>query len=270
MTLKYAPTRWLLAGLVGMVLVAGFAIPALAINYQLGEGDVLTISVYEQPDLKTTVRISGDGTVTMPLVGRVKATDLSVKELEEKIEALLDDGYIVNPQVNIYVEDFRSRKVTILGEVKKPGVYEIQSQTTLLELISQADGLTRDATETAIIQHQDRLKKDLPVQVDLAQLMEDGQASQNVIMRDGDHVYIPKKDVFYVSGEVKRPDVYNYERGLTVIKALTMAGGPSDKASSSRTRIIRNREGKEHLIKDVSMDMEVRPNDVIVVPESYF
>ncbi|MFP4446872.1 MAG: SLBB domain-containing protein [Desulfosudaceae bacterium] len=272
MIIKSVSVKWMIVCLVCCCLLSG-QLPAAAAdsqNYQLGEGDVLTITVYEQPDLKTTVRVSGNGMVSLPLLGQVSVNNLSVKELEEKIEGLLADGYIVNPQVNIFIDDFRSRKVTILGEVKKPGVYEIQGRTTLLELISQADGLNRDATDTAVIQHRSAPETEPPVRIDLSRLMEEGQAAGNIEVRDGDHVYIPKKEVFYVSGQVKNPDVYNYEKGLTVIKALTMAGGPNDKAAPSRTRIIRTRDGQEHLIKDVSMDKVVRPNDVIVVPESYF
>ncbi len=238
-------------------------------DYLLGSGDVVTVSVYEQPDMKTTVRISGDGMISLPLLGRVSAENLSVKELEKKIEGLLADGYIVDPQVHVFVEEFRGRKVTILGEVRSPGVYEIQGETTILELISKAGGLTDDAANQAIIQN--KANADRPVtEVDLGLLMKEGRTSQNINIKDGDHVYIPRKEVFYVSGQVKKPDVYNYEQGLTVIKALTMAGGPTDKAAPDRTRIIRTTDGKEQLLKGVRMDMRVLPNDVIMVPESYF
>ncbi len=244
---------------------------AVAQDYLLGGGDVVTVSVYEQPDMTTTVRISGDGMISLPLLGQVSADNLTVKQLEEKIELLLADGYVVDPQVHVFVEEFRSRKVTILGEVDSPGVYEIQGRTTILELISKAGGLTENAAYQAIIQNKDKAEAADPVTViDLSLLMKEGERSQNIDITDGDHVFIPQKEVFYVSGQVKKPDVYNYEQDLTVIKALTMAGGPTDKAAPNRTRIIRIRDGKEHLIKGARMDMRVLPNDVIMVPESYF
>ena len=246
-----------------------FLQPAAAQDYLLGEGDVVTVSVYEQPDIKTTVRISGDGMISLPLLGQVSASNLSVKQLEDKIEKLLADGYIVDPQVHVFVEEFRGRKVTILGEVKSPGVYEIQGHTTILELISKANGLTENAAHTAIVQNKARVGSPV-VEVNLALLMQEGQTAQNISITDGDHVYIAKKEVFYVSGQVKKPDVYNFEQGLTVLKALTMAGGPTDKAAPHRTRIIRTKDGKEMLIKGVRMDMRVLPDDVIMVPESYF
>jgi len=244
---------------------------AVAQDYLLGEGDVVNVSVYEQPDLETTVRISGDGMISLPLLGQVDVKNRSVKQLQKKIELLLAAGYIVDPQVHIFVEEFRSRKVTILGEVASPGVYEIQGHTTILELISKANGLTQDAAFQAIIQSKRKAGMARPVTVvDLSLLMKEGQASQNINITDGDHVYIPPKEVFYVSGQVRKPDVYNFEKDLTVIKALTMAGGTTDKAAPDRTRIIRTKDGQEQLIKGVRMDMRVMPNDVIMVPESYF
>jgi polysaccharide export outer membrane protein len=271
MTFKYVFINWALC----FILCLSFALQdtrtALAQDYLLGGGDVVTVSVYEQPDMDTTVRVSGDGMISIPLLGQISAENLSTKQLEEKIELLLADGYIVEPQVHIFIKEFRSRKVTILGEVKSPGIYEIQGQITILELISKANGLTGDAAYQAIIQNKNKPETLSPVNVvDLTRLMKEGQTSQNVDIVDGDHVYIPKKEVFYVSGQVKKPGVYNYEQDLTVIKALTMAGGPTDKAAPDRTRIIRTKEGREHLIKGVRMDIRVLPNDVIMVPESYF
>ncbi len=237
----------------------------------LGEGDILNIAVYDHPDLKTTVRISGNGQIAMPLIGQVDAANVSVNDLSKKIEALLADGYIVNPQVSIFVESFRSRKATILGEVKSPGLYEVTGFTSLLELISKAGGLTANAARMAILhrkssEHENEQKID----IDLRRLMEEGAGTRNIQIIDGDNVFIPKKEVFFVTGEVKKPDSYNYEDGLTVIQALTMAGGTSDKAAPGRIRIIRSINGSEVLLKDVKMDQPVLPSDVIVVPESYF
>ena len=239
-------------------------------DYILGEGDLLTISVYDQPDLQLTVRISGDGLITLPLIGQLSAAGQSVNQLSDKIEALLADGYIINPQVNIFIEEFRSRKATILGEVAAPGLYELKGQTTFLELISTAGGLTRSAANKAIIHRNQVNNQKQVVTVDLFLLMEEGQASQNIAVIDGDSIYIPKKKVFYVTGEVNRPNSYDYESGLTVIQALTKAGGINDKASPNRIKIIRSEDGHEQVLKQVKMDQLIQPNDVIVVPESYF
>lgn len=255
--------------LIGVMFFSATA--ALAQDYVLGEGDVLTITVYEHSDLKTTARISGDGMITIPLIGQVAAANTSVNDLSEKIETLLADGYIVNPQVNIFVEDFRSRKATILGEVQSPGLYELKGHTSLLELISKAGGLTENAAGMAVIHRQQTAnQKEQAIRINLHKLMEEEQASQNLQVIDGDNIFISRKKVFYVTGEVKKPNFYNYEDGLTVIKALTMAGGVNDKAAPGRIKIIRSKDGREQLLEGVKMDQSIQPDDVIVVPESYF
>ena len=240
-------------------------------DYVLGEGDILNVTVYDHPDLKTKVRISGDGKITLPLIGQVKAANASVNELSDKIESLLADGYIINPQVSIFVESFKSRKATILGEVDSPGLYEIEGYTTLLELISTAGGLTKNAANKVIVHRKfPSSQKEENIEINLRQLMEEGTDSQNIQIVDGDNVFVPKKEVFYVTGEVKKPASYNYEDGLTVIQALTMAGGVSDKGAPGRIKVIRKIDGREKLLEDVKMDQAIQPNDVVVVPESYF
>ena len=244
---------------------------SFAQDYILGEGDVLTVSVYDQPDLTSVVRISGDEMITLPLIGQVHAADQSVDPLSGKIETLLADGYLIHPQVPIFIEEFRNLKATILGGVRSPGLYELKGQTTLLELISKAGGLIEDASNEAIIRRNNSSPEGQEViTINLNELMEQGQLSRNRSNMNGDNIYIPKKKVFYVTGEVKRPAAYTYENGLTVIQALTKAGGFSDKAAPGRIKIIRSLDGKEQLLKEVNMDERVQPNDVIVVPESYF
>ncbi len=252
-------------------ILVSFTPNAEAQDYILGEGDVLTVSVYDHPDLKTTVRISGDGMVTLPLIGQIPAAGQSIEKMSSTIESLLADGYIINPHVTIFIEEFRSLKATILGGVASPGLYEMKGRTTLLELISKAGGLKENSSGEAIIQrNQPDSKEKKIIVVNLFQLMEQGQESQNLSIVNGDNIYIPKKKVFYVTGEVKSPAAYDYEENLMVIQAITKAGGLNDKAAPSRIRIIRSTDGKEQVIENVKMDLLVQPNDVIVVPESYF
>jgi len=240
-------------------------------DYILGEGDVLTISVYGQPDLKSVVRISGDGMITLPLIGQVRAAGRSIDQLSGKIEFLLADGYLINPQVSIFIEEFRNLKATILGNIRSPGLYELSGQTTLLELISKAGGLLEKAANQAIIRRVNPETGDQETfTVKLNELMEQGRTSKNLFIINGDNVYIPPKKIFYVTGEVKSPDAYTYEEGITVIQALTKAGGFSKTAAPGRFKIIRKTDETEQLLKNVNMDEPVMPNDVIVVPESFF
>ena len=257
--------------IISVVLLFCLQEQLFAQDYILGEGDVLTISVYGQPDLKSVVRISGDGMITFPLIGQVRAAGRSVDQLSEKIEFLLADGYLINPQVSIFIEEFRNLKATILGNIRSPGLYELSGQTTLLELISKAGGITGNAANEAIIRRIDiETGNQETISVNLNELMEKGRVSDDLSIINGDNVYIPPKKIFYVTGEVKSPAAYTYEEGITVIQALTKAGGFSKTAAPGRIKIIRKTDETEQLLKNVNMDEPVMPNDVIVVPESYF
>jgi len=245
---------------------------AFAQDYVVGEGDVLKITVYDHDDLATTARVSGDGMITFPLIGQVQVKGLTLPQITREISSLLSDGFIVNPQVNIFIQEFRSKKAFIMGEVIKPGLYVLPGQTTFLALLSQAGGLTKDAGEKAIIKRNANPSdnKEQVITLDLKRLVEKGDTSLDIPIMDNDSVYITKAGVFFVTGEVKKPDAYKYEEGTTVIKAITMGGGFTDKASKGRIRIIRTVNGKEKILEKVKMDEPVLPDDVLVVPESFF
>ena len=260
--------------LIGSVIVFALFISEVAFSqdYIIGEGDVLKITVYDHDDLTTTARVSGDGMISFPLIGQVNVKGLTLSQITQKISVLLADGYIVNPQVSIFMQEFRSKKAFIMGEVNRPGLYVLPGHTTFLALLSQAGGLTKDAGDKAIIKRKAGPSEtaEITITLDLKRLVENGDTSLDIPIMDSDSVYITKAGVFYVTGEVKKPDAYKYEEGTTVIKAITMGGGFTDKASTGRVRIIRKVNGKEEILEKVKMDETVRPDDVIVVPESFF
>lgn len=248
-----------------VLLLAG---AGLCQNYTVGEDDVISITVYDQPQLSTKVRVSGDGTIILPLLGNISVAGLSVVDISEKLTRLYADGYLVNPQISVFIEEYGSKKATILGMVNSPGQYSIRQHTSLLEFISMAGGLTNDAGGTAVITRKSGDGK--TVQVDLAKLIEKGETAHNVPVFNGDSVYIPKMQVIYINGEVQRPNQYKYESGTTVIMAVTLANGFTDKASPKNIKIIRKIDGKEVIITQTDMDEPVLPGDIIVVPESIF
>ncbi len=258
--------------ILAVILIFSLTGVSFAQDYVVGEGDVLKIVVYDHDDLTTTARVSGEGVITFPLIGQVEVKGLTLTQIADKITSLLSDGYVVNPQVSIFIQEFRSKKAFIMGEVQKPGLYVLPGQTTFMSLLSEAGGLTKDAGDKAIIKRKANLsdKNESVITVDLRRLIEKGDTSQDVPIMDGDSVYITKAGVFYITGEVKKPDAYKYEDGMTVIKAVTMAGGFTDKASKGRVKILRKAGGKEETLEKLNMDEPVMPNDVIVVPESFF
>lgn len=240
-----------------------------ATDYKLGPGDVLRVSVYDNDDLLTIARVSDDGMISMPLLGQVKVEGLTVAKASNRIAELLADGYIINPQVNIFINEFRSKKAIILGRVNRPGLIEMSGPTSLLELISKSGGLAEDFGETATIKRKVD-GKDSVTLVNLKSLTEGGDLSQNIPIFDGDTIYISKAGMCYVTGEVNSPDAYKCGNNITVLKLITLAGGFTGKASRSSVKVVRMINGQETVYDDVEMDMPVKPDDIILVPESFF
>ncbi|RUM40645.1 MAG: periplasmic polysaccharide biosynthesis/export protein [Desulfocapsa sp.] len=244
-------------------------VPGLADDYLVGAGDVLKIDVYDNPDLKTTVRVTNDGKIVMPLLGQVKVGGLIVSDVAKKLTRLLADGYLVNPQVNIFIEDFRSKKAIILGQVARPGIVEIRGTTTFLEAISNAGGLKEVAGDVATIKRISGKKPEVIV-VDIKSIVEGGDLSHNIPIHDGDTIYISKGGMCYVTGEVKNPDAYSCDKDTTVLKLIARSGGFTGKASKSSIRIVRLVDGEKTIFKDVDLHSQLQANDIIVVPESFF
>lgn len=259
--------------------------PAMSYSYRVGADDVISVSVYDQPDLSKTVRVSSEGLISLPLLGNIKVEGLTVNELKRSIEKKLAADYLVNPEVSIFITEYRSRKIYMLGELRRPGVQELTGSTTLLEAISKAGGVTESAGKTAIISKpSDSIKDDhtenIPLKISLERLLDDGDTSLNVDLSEGSVVHISKANSFFVLGEVKKPGSFIIEKGTTVLQAITMAGGFTKIASPARTKVIRVVDGREETIKinikaitkggDKSLDIPVVSDDIIVVPESFF
>lgn len=238
-------------------------------NYLVGSGDILRITVYDNDDLKTIVRVSDSGTIIMPLIGRVKVAEMTISMISDEITKKLADGYIINPQVNVFIEEFRSKKVVILGHVVKPGLFELSGAISFLELISKAGGLTKEAGSTATIKREIKNKNDIIV-IDLVALIEKGDLSQNAKILDGDTIYISKAGMCFITGQVKSPGAYACGNGSTVLKLIAVAGGFTGKASRSGVKIVRQEGDESKVYKDVDLDTPLQVDDVVIIPESFF
>lgn len=249
-------------------------------DYTIGPEDVLRIQVWDNPDLERKVQVSREGTFSFPLIGNVKASGLTVAQLEAELIKRLADGYIINPHVTITIEEYKDKKVFVLGEVQRPGTYPLTGKTNLLDIIAQAGGLTKEASdELIVIRPQNQGKKETPtlpedaveseiIRINLYNLMR-GDFSLNIEILKGDTLFVPKMSYFYVYGEVNKPGRYPLEKGTTVLKGITMAGGLTEKASKWRTKIIREKNGVR-IEKRAKMDQLLEPEDIISVPESFF
>jgi len=225
--------------------------------------------VYDNPDLTTVAKVSEEGSIFFPLLGELKVKGLTIPQITMKISSLLAEGYIVNPQVTVNIEQFRSLKVTLLGEIARPGLYELPVATSLLELLLRAGPLSPSAGEEAIIKRRS-LEGEQSITVDIGKLIEKGDTSVDQPLRDGDSIYIPKGGSYYVLGQVKSPGMFKFKDDITVFKAVITAGGFTEIASQRRISIKRKQDGKEVTLEKVGLDDLVKPDDIINVPESLF
>jgi len=255
---------------------------APAESYKIGPEDVLHVSIYNHPDLSNTLRVASDGVISFPLLGRINAAGYTVTEFERALEKQLGADFLVNPQVTVFIKEYKSRKIYILGEVKHPGIQELRGQTSLLEVISRAGGVKETSGKIAVISPptSDKSVEFEPKKINLARLLDEGDTSLNIAVDEGFVILIPKANSFFVFGEVRSPGAFRLDKKTTVLQAITLAGGFTKIASPSRTKIIRVKEGKEKTIyvdisditkrSNKSADIYLEPDDMIIIPESFF
>jgi polysaccharide export outer membrane protein len=256
------------------------AAPARSPNdYEVGVQDILKVAVYGHDDLTQTVVVQADGTFLYPLIGRVKASNHTTAELERKLQTLLAQGFIRNPQVTVSVQEYRSKNVYVVGEVSKPGPYPLTGAMNILELVSKA-GLAAGTSvgEVLIVRpHAPVSGPTLPtetdtqadvIRVDLGRIQA-GDISTNVALRPNDTVFVPPAPKVFVSGEVKNPGAYAFFTGMTARQLVSVAGGLTPQGSSGRLKVVREEDGKpkEHGIK---LDEAVAPGDTLVVRRKLF
>lgn len=255
--------------------------PPAFTDYVVGPQDVLTITSFDQADLSGRFAVEADGTFTFPLIGRVKVGGLTLRQVEAALEKRLkDEKYFVNPQLSVAVEQFKSQKIFIVGEVRNPGAYPLSGDMSLIEALARAGSMLPTASGEALIVHlapgqnpstalattQDASNM---VRVNLREL-EAGILTQNAKLQDGDTIVVPRAQSVYVFGQVKNPGAYSLQQGnMTVLQALSLAGGVTENGSTNRIKIVRMVKGDKAEIK-VKLGDIVQPGDTIIVPERYF
>lgn len=243
--------------------------PSMAQDYRLGIGDVVKVVVFQQPDLNISDRINNSGGVNFPLIGEVQIVGLTTTAAEAAIaERLRAGGFVKRPQVSVSVETFRSQNVSVLGEVKKPGKYAIEGTSTVVDMLALAGGTSETAHDrlTVIRSEKGTTKR---YEVDLLQLHL-GDLKQNLTVGDGDFITVPKMQIFYIYGEVSRPNQYRLERDMTVMQALAVAGGLTQRATQRGIEISKRTPSGSTEVKSAGLNDVVQANDVIYVKESLF
>jgi polysaccharide export outer membrane protein len=249
-------------------------------NYVVGAQDILTINCYDQNDLSGKFTLEIDGTFTYPLIGRVRAGGLTLREIEAELKRrLVTEGYFKKPQITVSVDTYKSQKVFIVGEVRTPGSYPLSGDMNLVEALARAGSTLPTASGEAVIVHggNQAAGPTLPTQendvnvvrVDLRDL-QNGSLSGNAALRDGDTIFVPRAESVYVFGQVKNPGAYPLQQmNTTVLQALSLAGGVNDRGTTSRIKIVRIVNGDKKELRVKLTDM-VRAGDTLVVPERFF
>ena len=260
-------------------------------DYKIGPQDLLEITVFEVEKLNKTVRVSSQGNINLPLLGVLKVKGLTVEELEKEIRSLLAEKYIQNPQVNVLIKEYRNQRISVMGAVKNPGVFDVTGAKTILDMLAMSGGLREDSGQLLFLlrpptleeESSKREKGDAELKpetfvVDLEGLLVEGNLGLNMPLLHGDVINIPVAGKVFVGGEVKSPGGFMKGKKMNLSQAIILAGGLNFNANGSETKIIRYSEkgtDKEVLTfnayeiqKGKAEDPYLRENDIIIVPTS--
>ncbi|MEM9301505.1 MAG: polysaccharide biosynthesis/export family protein [Pseudomonadota bacterium] len=243
---------------------------ALATEYRIGPGDALEIDVFQVQELSDTVRVSSRGTIMMPLLGSIRVAGRSAAEVEAELTALLGADYLQNPQVSVFVSDYRSSEVIIAGAVRSPAVYSITRPHSLVEVLLLAGGVADDAgykvnVQTSVPNPETGVSESVNVIVDLRTLLDDQALSRDLLLRGGDSVFVQRAGFVFVQGAVNRSGAFKIEGEMNVLKALAMAGGISRVADVDDIAVFREDMGDDGPIKlDYNVLQENRESDIVL------
>jgi polysaccharide export outer membrane protein len=256
-----------------LALAAGH--PRRPTDYHIGADDLLEVTLFDiegkngEPRQVAT-RVTQSGQITLPLIGVVAVGGQTAVGAEAVLREYYRK-YIHEPQVTVFVKEYRSYRVSVIGYVEKPGVYEVSGERSLLEVLAMAGGLNDKAGKTLQVSRGDGDRLESLV-IDLDRLSREGDMRLNLAMLPGDVVNVPKAGVVYVQGSVRKPGAYRMREAMTVTQAIGAAGGPDDKlAKHGAVRLFRRGKQGERVEIPVDMareDVRLVDNDIVVVPMS--
>ena len=269
---------WFLRPLCVLVLMAlgfagmtGVAQAADEREYVLGPGDIVRVTVFQNPDLTTEARVSEKGTLTFPLLGAVSVGGKSTSAAETEIATRLrDGGFVRQPQVNVLPIQIRGNQVSVLGQVNRPGRFPLETANLRLsDMIAIAGGISGAGADIVIFVGV-RNGKQVRREIDLPLLFLSGDTSNDIVMAAGDIVYVHRAPMFYIYGEVNRPGAFRLERGMSVMQGLASGGGTSSRGTTRGLRIHRRMPDGSLKVVEPGLDDLLRTDDVIYVKESLF
>jgi polysaccharide export outer membrane protein len=240
-------------------------------DYRLAPGDALHIIVYQNPDLTLDTRLSDSGYISFPLLGNVKLGGLTVSESENLIANGLRKGdFIRNPQVTIVITQLRNQ-VSVLGQVNRPGRYPLeQAQTHLSDVLALAGGVVAVVGGDTVTVVGDRNGKPMRLEVDLPHLFAANGRGDDILMQNGDAIWVDRAPQIYIYGEVQRPGAFRLERDMTLMQALASGGGLTQRGTEKGIRVHRRGPDGQVQVLQPGMDEKLRDGDVVYVRESLF
>jgi len=237
----------------------------------LGVGDVIRISVYQNPDLNTEARVSEQGQINFPLIGNVSVGGLTIGGAEQRIaRSLREGGFVLRPQVSIQLVTIRSNQVSILGQVNKPGRYPIDMVgSRVSEMVAAAGGVLPTGADVVTLVGT-RNGNPIKMDIDLPAILQAGKSELDMTVENGDIIYVDRAPTAYIYGEVQRPGAIRVERGLTLLQALAESGGLTARGTERGIKVHRRDANGVVRVEDIKMNDLIERDDVIYVRESLF
>ena len=279
--------RFLFLILISILIISGLLtdISFAASGYQVGPGDELLIKVFDNPDLSGTFTVDDEGALIYPLLGKLTISKKNAIEINFIITSLLKNDYLHDPIVDIRISRYRSKPVKIIGNSMSPKVVYLEGETRLIDLLATEVTLSIEPSKIIngksirILRHmnegeleQSAFKPNSTIEIDLHKLFVVGDKDTNIILKGNDIIYLPQTmniSSVHIIGEVLKPGSIPYEKNLTVLMAITKAGGPTKRASTKNTVVKRIKNGQEVKI-NVKMGDKLDPEDIIEVPVSFW
>ena len=266
--------RNVVKGLMALVMMAAaVAHAAPQADYVLGPGDIIRITVYQSTDLTLDARVSETGTISFPLLGTVKLGGLSIGDAEKKIASGLREGnFLKQPQVSIFVSQVKGNQVSVLGMVNRPGRYPLElTNTRLSEALAQAGGVVIGSGSDILIITGTRNNQPFRKEVDFPQIFAAASPAEDMILQNGDTIYVDRTPYIYVYGEVQSPGTRPLQRDMTLLQALAASGGLNQRGTEKGIRVHR-RDPATGAVKVIQpgMNDKLQRDDVVYVKESLF
>ena len=277
---RIAPTAVIAMAVFAVSLALGIAAPSaraqaapagVAPEYRLGQGDVVRITVYQNPDLTLETRVTEAGVISYPLLGNIRIGGLSVTAAEKLVaDGLRGGNFVKQPQVNVVVVQVRGNQANVLGQVNRPGRYPIEAaDMRLTDLLAAAGGTSASGSDVVIVTGT-RNGQRFRVEVDLPGLFTANARDTDLLIQNGDVVWVERQPLVYIYGEAQRPGPMRLERGMTLMQALSSGGGLTPRGTEKGIRVHRKAADGSVVVITPPMDARMQDGDVVYVRESLF